>query len=116
VNRMVFGVIAGLLFGAVDILPMLGMEFPNRRAALLGAFASRFAIGLLIPLVQLPLPAWARGAFVGLVVSLPDAFVTGHYGPILASGIVGGLVIGAVFGWLERRATRRPAGRDSAAT
>lgn len=89
-----FALLAGLAFGAVDVALMLPLEFPDKRAALLGAFASRFAIGFLIPLVKLPLPAWAIGGLVGLLVSLPDALITGAYAPILGTGLLGGLLIG----------------------
>lgn len=93
-NPVVFGLIAGLVFGAVDVALMLPMEFPDKKTALLGAFLSRFAIGFLIPLVKLPLPGWAVGAMVGLLVSLPDAVITRAYAPILATGLIGGLAIG----------------------
>lgn len=93
-NPILFGIVAGLLFGAADVALMLPMDFPDKTAALMGAFANRFAIGFLIPLVQLPLPVWAIGGLVGLLVSLPDAIITKAYAPIMASGIVGGLVIG----------------------
>jgi len=93
-NPVVFGLIAGLVFGAVDVALMLPLEFPDKRTALVGAFASRFAIGFLIPLVKLPLPAWAVGGLVGLLVSLPDALITRAYAPILGTGLIGGLIIG----------------------
>jgi len=93
-NPILFGVIAGLLFGAVDVALMLPMEFPDKKTALLGAFASRFAIGFLIPLVKMPLPPIAIGAAVGLLVSLPDAIITKAYVPVLATGIIGGAIIG----------------------
>ncbi|HEV7670632.1 MAG TPA: hypothetical protein VGS22_19095 [Thermoanaerobaculia bacterium] len=62
----------------------------------LGAFADRFAIGFLVPLVSMPAPAWCRGLLVGLLISLPSAILTKAYAPIL---IVGGLG-GAIIGWL----------------
>ena len=93
-NPMVFGVLAGLLFGAIDVALMLPMDFPDKKTALIGAFASRFAIGFLIPLVKMPLPPWAVGALVGLLVSIPDAIITKAYVPILATGLIGGLAIG----------------------
>lgn len=93
-NPMVFGLIAGLAFGAFAVGIMIPMEFPDKTTALLGAFTSRFAIGFLIPLVHMPLPAWAIGGIVGLLVSLPDAIITKAYAPILGFGLVGGLGIG----------------------
>jgi hypothetical protein len=93
-NPMVFGAIAGLVFAAIDVALMIPMDFPDKRTAMLGAFASRFAIGFLIPLVKLPLPVWIIGALVGLLISLPDAIITKAYAPILGTGLIGGLIIG----------------------
>jgi len=93
-NPIVFGVIAGLLFGAIDVALMLPMQFPDKKTALLGAFLSRFAIGFLIPLVHMPLPAWLIGGIVGLLISLPDAVITKAYVPIIATGVIGGMIVG----------------------
>ena len=92
-SPVLFGLLAGLIFGATDVGLMLPMHFPDKRTALMGAFASRFAIGFLIPLVKMPLPPVAIGALVGLLVSLPDAIITQAYAPILATGIIGGAII-----------------------
>jgi hypothetical protein len=93
-HPMIFSAIAGLAFGAIAVAIMIPMDFADKPAALLGAFASRFAIGFLIPLVHMPLPGWAIGAIVGLLVSLPDAIITKAYAPILGLGLIGGLAIG----------------------
>jgi hypothetical protein len=42
---MRLGIRCGILVGALDVLLMLPMSFPDKRAALLGAFSSRFLIG-----------------------------------------------------------------------
>jgi hypothetical protein len=83
-------------FGAVAVAIMLPMTFPDKRTALLAAFASRFAIGFLIPLLVMPIPGIAKGALVGFLISLPDAIVTKAYAPILILGTIGG----AIIGWL----------------
>jgi hypothetical protein len=62
---------------------------PDKSTALLGAFFNRFAIGFLVPVVGIGLPAWIRGMVVGALVSLPDAVITGAYAPILAVGMAG---------------------------
>lgn len=100
-NPLVFGVIAGLVFGAVDVALMLSMDFPDKKTALLGAFLSRFVIGFLIPLVQMPIPTWLVGGIVGLLISLPDAVITKAYVPIIATGLIGG----AIIGWAAGRFT-----------
>lgn len=97
-NPILFGLVAGLLFGAIDVALMIPMTFPDKKTAMLAAFASRFAIGFLIGVSRMPIPDWARGALVGLLISIPDAVVTKAYAPILASGIIGGAIIGALSG------------------
>lgn len=94
-----FGMVAGIGFGGLAVASMVPLEFADRTTALTAAFASRFAIGFLIPLVKLPLPMSASGALVGLLVSLPDAIVTQAFAPILGMGTLGG----AAIGWLAGR-------------
>jgi hypothetical protein len=92
--------IAGLVFGALSAASMLPMQFPDKRAALLGAFFNRFGIGLVIPLAHTGMPGgagWTIGAALGLLLSLPDAFITKAYAPILILGTLGG----AVIGWID---------------
>ena len=100
-SKVVLGLIAGLLFGALDVGLMLPMSFPDKTTALLGAFTSRFAIGFVIGCVQLPSwPGWLVGLLFGLLISLPDAIITHKYIPILVLGGIGGLVIGGlIHGW-----------------
>ncbi len=84
----------GLAFGILDIIPMIWLDIPNRWLAISGAFCNRFAIGFLIPLVQIPIPGWLRGLIIGVLLSLPDAIITGAVAPIMGFGIIGGIVIG----------------------
>ena len=100
-SRVAVGLIAGLIFGAVDVALMLPMSFPDKRTALVAAFLSRFGIGLVIPLVNLPTwPGWLVGVTFGVLLSLPDAIVTKAYVPILIGGAIGGVVIGGITrGW-----------------
>ena len=97
-NRLVLGVLLGLGFGALDVALMLPLSFPDKRTALAAAFLDRFAIGFLSAQVSLPLPHWAVGAVVGLLVSLPSAVVTKAYVPILVVGLVGGAICGLIVG------------------
>lgn len=82
-NNVILGIISGIAFALVAVASMIPLKFPDKRTALLGAFASRFAIGFLICTSTLPLPAWLRGLVISLLVSLPDAIVTKAYAPIL---------------------------------
>ena len=102
-GRIATALIAGLSFGAVATAAMIPLSFPDKRTALLAAFASRFGIGFVISLVELPWPGWLTGLVLGLLLSLPDAIVTKSYAPILALGAVGGLLVGGiVHGWSAR--------------
>jgi hypothetical protein len=99
-SKVLLGLISGVIFGALDVGLMLPMSFPDKITALLGAFTSRCAIGLVIG-CQLPSwPGWAVGLLFGLLISLPDAIITHKYIPILVLGGIGGLVIGGlIHGW-----------------
>jgi hypothetical protein len=88
------GLIAGTIFGVVSIIPMFFMTFEDKTRAITASFISRFAIGFIIFNLELPIPGWAKGGLVGLVLSLPDALITKQYGPILGLGLIGGLVCG----------------------
>ncbi len=97
-SPVVFGLLAGLVFGVLDVLVMIPLDLPDKKAAMLGAFFGRFAIGLLIPLIDLPLAPLGIGVLVGLLLSLPDAIITKAYAPIIGIGVVGGAVIGWMTG------------------
>ena len=104
--RLVFGLVAGLLYGALSAASMLPLQFPDKRAALLGAFLNRLAIGVVIGAVigapqvdALRLPPWVIGLVVGVLLSTADAVITKAYVPILVLGALGG----ALIGWLVGR-------------
>ena len=101
-ERWKLGVLLGLGFGAADVLLMLPLSFPDKRAALLGAFCARFALGFFAATTRLPLPPVASGLLVGLLTSLPDAIITKAYAPILLTG----LLFGATAGWVAGREKR----------
>ncbi len=95
-NRITLGVICGLGFGLLDAVLMLPMSFPDKRAAILGAFLDRFAIGFLICVADLPLATWLAGLVIALLVSVPSVVITKAYAPILGTGAVGGIIIGII--------------------
>ena len=95
-TRLAFGLAAGAVFGGLAAASMLKLSFPDKRAALAGAFVERFGIGLVIPLVNLDWPAWAIGLAFGLLLSAPSAIITKAWAPILGLGAVGGLLIGVI--------------------
>ena len=97
-SRILLGTICGLVYGALSAASMIPLTFSDKRAALLGAFLNRFAIGFVIGVARLPIPGWASGLIFGILLSLPDAIITKTYAPILILGAVGGLIIGFIVG------------------
>ena len=95
-DPVIQGLIAGTAFGAIPVAMMLPLTFPDKRAALLGAFTNRFGIGLPIPLYHTFQPGWLVGGGVGLLLSLPSAIVTKAYVPIIVVGTIGGVIIGVL--------------------
>ncbi|PWK13944.1 hypothetical protein [Tumebacillus permanentifrigoris] len=97
-NPVASGLIAGLVFGIISVLVMIPLQFSDKRAAMIGSFINRFAIGLVIATIELGLPGWGKGILVGLLLSLPDAIITKSWAPIIGMGAIGGLVIGLLVG------------------
>lgn len=98
-NPIVLGLLCGLGFGIVDVLLMLPLKHDNkkkRNIAMMSAFLERFAIGFLIPNVHLPICWPLVGLIVGIGVSLPTGIVVRAFGPIVAIGAAGGLIIGFI--------------------
>ena len=98
-SRVRLGVLLGLAIGAVDVALMLPLSFPDKRAALLGAFCARFALGFFTATVRLPMSPILTGILVGILTSLPDAIITNAAVPIMVTG----LLFGAVAGWIVGR-------------
>jgi hypothetical protein len=94
--KLILGILCGLIFGGLAVATMIPLSFDDKRAAMLGAFLNRFAIGVVISVAALPLPGWLTGLIFGLLLSLPDAIITKAYAPIIGLGTIGGLIIGAV--------------------
>jgi hypothetical protein len=108
-SRLWLGLVAGLTFGILSAASMLPLEFPDKRAALLGAFLNRLAIGVVLgaavgapQLEQLRVPPWAIGLAAGVLLSATDAVITKAYAPILLFGALGGAVIGWLVGRIGR--------------
>ena len=76
-----------------------GATIRGKTTALSAAFCSRFAIGFLAAIVELPIHHVIAGALVGLLISIPDALITKAYAPILITGIL----FGAFSGWAGRK-------------
>jgi hypothetical protein len=98
-NRVSLGVLLGLGIGIADVLLMLPLSFPDKRAALLGAFCARFALGFFAATVRLPMAPILSGVLVGMLTSLPDAIITKAYAPIMVTGVL----FGALAGWIVGR-------------
>ena len=95
-THLAYGLVAGVIFGALAVLSMLKLSFPDKRAALTAAFLDRFGIGLVIGVSALSWPSWAIGLFFGLLLSAPSAIITKAWPPIMIFGGLGGLIIGLI--------------------
>ena len=60
-SSVTLGVLLGVAIGVVDVLLMLPLSFPDKPAALLGAFCARFALGFFAATARLPLPPIVAG-------------------------------------------------------
>jgi hypothetical protein len=95
-NRLVIGILCGILFGLADVLMTVFGNHPERTTGiLLQAFTSRFAIGLLAANISFGIHPILAGALVGLLISLPDAFGLKTYIGILGTGVLFGALTGA---------------------
>jgi membrane protein YqaA with SNARE-associated domain len=101
-RRFTLGILLGIVIGAVDVVLMLPLSFPDKRAALAGAFVSRFSLGFFAATVLLPVSPVIAGIVVGMLTSVPDAIITKAYTPIAVSGVV----FGAAAGWIVGRWAR----------
>jgi H+/Cl- antiporter ClcA len=88
------GIIAGLIFGIAEILPMLFMDVNYLPKNMVALFITRFITGLIIYSTKAAMPEWIKGTLYGLIFSLPLSISLGVYLPILGLGIFGGLIIG----------------------
>ena len=97
-SKILLGVICGIVFGIISVATMIPLMFEDKKAAMAGAFANRFAVGFVIGATDLPLPMWASGLLFGLLLSLPDAIITKSWIPIMTLGAIGGVLCGLVIG------------------
>lgn len=95
-SKLILGAICGLVWGALSAASMIPLEFSDKRAALMGAFLNRFAIGFVLGVARLPVSSWLNGLIFGVLLSLPDAIITKAYAPILILGAIGGIVISLI--------------------
>ena len=94
-NRVLLGILCGILFGAMDASMVIFGKGPEKSAtAILQAFFSRFALGILAANVNFRLHPALSGAIVGLLISLPDAIAVKSYAGILGTGLVFGALTG----------------------
>ena len=97
-SKILLGVLCGIVFGIISVVTMIPLKFEDKRAAMAGAFANRFAVGFVIGATDLPLPMWASGLLFGLLLSLPDAIITKAWIPIIVLGAIGGVLCGLAIG------------------
>ncbi len=75
-SKLLLGTICGIIYGGLSVVSMIPLTFSDKKAALIGAFLNRFAIGFVIGAAKLPVPGWLQGLIFGILLSLPDAIIT----------------------------------------
>lgn len=98
-NKLLLGVVCGLLFALADIIIMLPVPINDKRQKMIAYTSSAvqaFSIGLLIPITLMPLPFMVSGAIIGALISIPSAIITGMYPQIVGNGVIGGILIGFI--------------------
>lgn len=89
------GLLCGLVFGLIAAAIVSRFPIENKERIMLAAFVNRFSIGLLIPVSYLGMSRPWSGMLIGFLLSIPPAMVEKKYtAPILAVGVIGGLIIG----------------------
>src|SRR2546422_10475759 len=97
-NRVILGILCGIVFGLLDAAMVVFGKHPDKSLAmLLQAFFSRFGIGFLAANVSLRLHPAISGALVGLLISLPDAVAK-----VLRWNPRNSLIFGALAGWAAK--------------
>ena len=98
-SKITLGLIAGLVFGILDVLVMILLPEKDKKKkaeAMISAFIERFMIGFIIPNLDLGIHPAITGLIVGTGLSVPTAIITRVYPPIIGIGVVGGLIIGFI--------------------
>ena len=98
-NKILLGIVCGLVFGIIDVLVMIPLKYENsreRNEAMFAAFIERFMIGFLIPNVELGIHSALTGLLLGISLSMPSAIITRAYAPIIGIGAIGGFIIGFI--------------------
>jgi hypothetical protein len=94
-NRILLGILCGIVFGAIDASMVIFGKSPDKSTTLiLQAFFSRFALGILAANVTFRIHPAVSGAIVGLLISLPEAIAMKSYPGILGTGLVFGALTG----------------------
>ncbi len=106
-RKIRFGLIAGLVFAVLDVVPMFFLDIPDKNLAIISAFINRLVMGLLIFTTDWQIPKWLSGLLIGILLSLPYAIIARTYGPILGAGAVGGVLIGFIAQRMEGQSSKR---------
>lgn len=106
-NRVLPGVLCGVLFGAVAASMVFFCKSPEKSTTvLLQALFSRFVLGVLAANVTLRLHPALSGAIVGLLISLPEAIAMKSTAGILGTRLGFGATYSAPHVWARLDTTR----------
>ncbi len=100
-KRIGTGALIGLIAGVIDVGPMVARGLPW--SAYASAFTMWIAVGIIVAVSNLGLPAAAHGIVVGFLVLAPSAILIGAVEPLSLLPISGTLLLGAGVGVAARR-------------
>jgi len=98
ISKPMLGILCGLVFGVIAAATLIPAQLDDKKTAMMGMFANRFAIGFVIGATNLPFPPWASGLLFGLLISLPIAIKTKAWFQIMTLGVIGGVICGVIVG------------------
>lgn len=68
-NKFFIAIIIGLVAGFIDVIPMVIQKLGKRDS--ISAFFHYFALGLIIPFVDVGVSPWAKGTIIALLTAIP---------------------------------------------
>ena len=96
-NKILLGTILGIVFGVLDIIPMIFAKTGFK--ADLSAFIHWVAVGFLIGVVVLPIHSVLKGLLIAVITAVPILLIidSGHI-PVSIITVIFGSLIGFLVG------------------
>ncbi len=107
-NKILFGIITGVIAGIIDVIPMIVQKLPWEADA--SAFSMWVVIGFFISTSSLKLNGIVKGILISILSLIPAAFIIAGKGPLSLVPIA---VITIILGGLSGLVIEKYKGRKS---